>query len=263
MEIFVKGTLIFVNGKKIDLPCNSNVYISAGGLITSSGGGGSNNQITICGLVFWNAALGPLDGPSCLPPSLFCSKFLPIELSSFSATVNQGAIDLYWTTASEKNNQYFEVESSADAANFIKIANIDSKAPDGNSVVQLDYKYTHTPTTDGLSYYRLKQVDKDKTFTYSQIISVNISNEKNIKFTIYPNPNKGEFTADISGIENNHHVTILLTDQTGKQFYKSDFFIQENNARFNIAPDVKLSSGVYVCTLQIEEISFRVKVVVN
>jgi hypothetical protein len=262
MEIAVKGTLVFVNGKKVDLPCNSNVYIYAGGLVTSSGGGGSNNEITVCGQVYWTADMGPLDGPSCFPAGTFCSKFLPIELSSFSATVNAGTIDLYWTTASEKNNQYFEIESSADALNFGKIASIDSKAPGGNSVVKLDYKYSCTPSANDLNYYRLKQVDKDKTFTYSSVISVNIPKEKNIKFAVYPNTNQDEFTADISGIENNQKVTILLTDQRGEQVYRSDFITGENNARFNIAPGVKLSNGVYICTMQAGEISFHIRVVI-
>ena len=115
-----------------------------------------------------------------------------------------------------------------------------------------------------ISYYRLKQVDKDNTFAYSGIISVNYIKAKNIKFVIYPNPNKGEFTADITGIENNHEIQISLRDEKGKLVYSSNFFIQEqSSSKLSIVPETKLANGLYICTLTIEGIEYNVKVIVN
>ncbi|MBK7667472.1 MAG: T9SS type A sorting domain-containing protein [Sphingobacteriaceae bacterium] len=117
---------------------------------------------------------------------------------------------------------------------------------------------------NGISYYRLKQFDTDGSFHFSNIISINVIKEKNVKFIVYPNPNKGEFTADISGIENNHEVQISLRDEKGATVYDSKFFIQDDNSnKLNIVPESKLPNGLYICTLTLEGIDYHVKVIVN
>lgn len=186
---------------------------------------------------------------------------LPVELIDFSAVFNTNKVDVSWSTATEKNSDYFEVERSEDAISFTKI---DSRKAAGTSNKVLKYSSLDENPINGISYYRLKQFDKDGTFNYSNIISVNVVKEKNIKFVIYPNPNKGEFTADISGIENNHEVQISLRDQKGEIVYKTNFFVQDTaSSKLNIVPETKLPNGLYICTLTIEGIDYNVKVVVN
>lgn len=85
-----------------------------------------------------------------------------------------------------------------------------------------------------------------------------------IKFIVYPNPNSGEFTVDISGLENSHDVTITLTDEKGASVYESSFNIMdESSIQTKIVPESKLNNGVYFCTLSTEGIKQTVKVIVN
>jgi hypothetical protein len=86
----------------------------------------------------------------------------------------------------------------------------------------------------------------------------------NITFTVYPNPNFGEFSVDFSGIENNHEVELYLQNGNGKVIYKSQFYSQNMGVNtVKITPDEKLSSGIYLCTLISEGIKYSVKVIVN
>ncbi len=69
VTLSIYGTLKFVTGNKLELPCNSQLYIHAGASIQPGTGGGNSNLISICDNTVWNAGSGPLTGPSCLPPN--------------------------------------------------------------------------------------------------------------------------------------------------------------------------------------------------
>lgn len=265
-KVAVYGTIVFTNGNKLRLPCDGVIYIFVTGSIVPGSGGGNSNFIEICGDVLWNAAAGTLAGSGCLPVTApGCAAILPIELISFNAQINDNnKVDILWATASEKNNDYFEIQRSLNAVEFNKVGLTDSKSVNGHSQSQLSYLYEDSAPLNGVSYYRLKQIDFDKSYSYSKVVSINFIKEKNIRFVIYPNPNNGEFTADISGIENNHEVKIQLTGEKGNKVYESSFFIQDPaNSRFQIVPSDKLSPGIYICTLIFEGIEYKVKVVVS
>jgi hypothetical protein len=237
-----------------------------GGSIQPGTGGGNSNYIELCDDIVWNAASGNLNGPSCLPTnSTWCiGTVLPVELVDFTGEAKDGYVDLSWITATENNSCCFEIERSPDAASFSKFSSVNSKAINGVSHSLLRYNASDDSPISNICYYRLKQIDKDETFTYSSIISVNYIKAKNIKFVVYPNPNKGEFTADISGIENNHEITLSLFDEKGRNMYPSSFFIQDqNSSKLQIIPENKLSAGMYICVLTIEGIQYHVKVIVN
>lgn len=186
---------------------------------------------------------------------------LPVELLDFSGILNKNKVELSWSTATEKNSDYFDVERSIDAQEFTKVG---TQKAAGNSNKILKYSNIDESPLNGISYYRLKQFDTDGSFHFSNIISINVIKEKKVKFIVYPNPNKGEFTADISGIENNHEVQISLRDEKGVTVYDSKFFIQDDNSnKLNIVPETKLPNGLYICTLTLEGIDYHVKVIVN
>ena len=111
---------------------------------------------------------------------------LPVKLISFDAKVNnENTVDLNWATASEIDNAYFEVERSSDAIDFSPIAKVDGA---GNSTNTIQYHTTDNNPLNGMSYYRLKQVDFDGNFAYSDIVSVSISgaavNQSSVR--VYP-----------------------------------------------------------------------------
>ncbi|MEM9918832.1 MAG: glycoside hydrolase family 9 protein [Bacteroidota bacterium] len=109
---------------------------------------------------------------------------LPVELTSFDATLEASdKVRLDWTTAMEQDNAHFEIERSTDGKTFKFLDRVESRS---NSNAAAHYiQYDEAPMK-GLSYYRLKQVDKDGSTQYSIIRSV--LNAKGIEVVVNPNP---------------------------------------------------------------------------
>lgn len=139
---------------------------------------------------------------------------LPIELVQFNAVLLNKGVDLTWTTASEKNNNYFTVERSADGVNFGAIGTVKGA---GNSQNELNYYLKDNSPLDGISYYRLKQTDFDGKETYSLIKSISLSLINKFDFNIYPNPieKSSIVTLNFTGKENDK-VQVVITDISGK-----------------------------------------------
>lgn len=93
---------------------------------------------------------------------------LPVELSEFSAEVNDDRIFVFWKTLSEINNAFFVLEKSKDGIYFQEI---NRQAGQGNSTTFTNYYFWDEPW-EGLNYYRLLQEDFDGTFNYSSIVSL-------------------------------------------------------------------------------------------
>ncbi len=90
------------------------------------------------------------------------------------------------------------------------------------------------------------------------------TNINNIKFTVFPNPNNGEFSVDITGLENNHEITLTLKNDQGNTVYNSYFFTQdESSIQRKIVPETKLENGIYYCTMSVQGIEHTVKVLVR
>ncbi len=96
---------------------------------------------------------------------------LPVELSSFAASLNQNTIDLNWVTKTEVNNYGFNVERRINEEDWRTIGFVEGN---GNSISPIEYSYTDRDLFAGGSkfQYRLKQVDNDGTFEYSDIVEV-------------------------------------------------------------------------------------------
>jgi hypothetical protein len=108
---------------------------------------------------------------------------LPVELINFNAQlITSGEVKLDWQTASETNNKQFIIQRSIEGYEWENIKTVDGA---GNSSVILDYVAFDNKPHSGLNYYRLKQIDFNGKFQYSEIKTVNIKNEKT---HIYPNP---------------------------------------------------------------------------
>ncbi len=109
---------------------------------------------------------------------------LPVTLVKFSATAESKAAKLAWETASELNNDRFEIERSTNGTDFIKIGEVK-----GNATSQKinNYSFRDFAPVNGLNYYRLKQLDFSGNFAYSDIKFVNFDLNE-ITFTIFPNP---------------------------------------------------------------------------
>jgi hypothetical protein len=169
-------------------------------------------------------------------------EILPVELTSFTAAVSDDVVILNWKTATEVNNYGFEVESSNDKLSWSKIGFISGH---GNSNSPNSYIFT---AVDVAKYYRLKQLDVDGGFEYSEIVEVGI----NLVYQLlqnYPNPFNPRttisFTLAKEGMTKlsvfnilGKEVKILLNEHMQAGSYSTPF----NGSN--------LSSGIYFYKLQ-------------
>lgn len=259
MEIDLLGTLSFNNGKKLHLPCGSEIWIENAGLITVTGGGSSNN-IDICGTAVWSSDQGDATGPMYLSNT----SAMPIELKTFYALPQSKKVMLHWETATETDNKDFTVERSKDGISYSVLSVLPSKAPHGNSLKSVQYEYLDEKPIEGTSYYRFKQTDYNGKFKYFQSISVDMEKSNNVTFTVYPNPNQGQFTVDFTGVENNHEIEVVMYDQQGKLVYQKTIMSESLATNtFSIIPDEKIASGTYMVNFVVESVKHPVKVMVQ
>lgn len=113
---------------------------------------------------------------------------LAVTFKGFNSKCEGDGIYLDWSTVSEINNDYFEVEYSENGTDWKKIARVDGK---GTTNVESAYSFTHRNTTNATSYYRLTQVDFDGTATLLQTIASNCRGTETISAS--PNPTKNGF----------------------------------------------------------------------
>ena len=165
---------------------------------------------------------------------------LPIELVEFNALKNNNQVDINWVTASETNNDFFEVEKSKDGIDFEKIITLKAKG-DGNSFEKQYYSTIDEKPYSGISYYRLKQIDKDKTFSYSEIKEVEFLQNG---ILIYPNP-----ASDIVNIKisQNSNFSFVLYNSAGIKVMEEKN-ITSDFSTFNIS---SLSNGIYTLSTEL------------
>ena len=166
---------------------------------------------------------------------------LPLTWISFNAKSVNNKVQLDWVTAHEINTNYFDVERSADGVHFSKIGTVASSQ---NSSAENNYTFTDDNPANGISYYRLKQVDIDGHFTYSIIISVKMNTSLSVK--IIGNPVHQILHLEINGTSGKA-LPVWITDASGKR-YKT-FLANDGSKQINMED---LSSGMYYVVYQAE-----------
>lgn len=173
---------------------------------------------------------------------------LPVELLYFQGSNDDCSNELGWATATEKNNSHFIVEHSTDGEDFKELDRVEGN---GNSVELIEYEFIHENITAKENYYRLKQVDFDGAFEYSDIIIVK-SDCKELgaeKVSIYPNPSRGLVTTEISnesGVEKD--IEIRVTDVLGRTLISKKVTIQNgiNHEELDLTKYIK---GTYMISI--------------
>lgn len=133
---------------------------------------------------------------------------LPVTLISFSGMVTNCTALLTWKTASEINSKSFNIEHSTNGISFYKTGIVKS----ANSFNGGSYNYTDNSLASGINYYRLKTLDLDGAFVYSDVVTLS-SNCNSIAVAVSPNPVKDALT--VTGLNGNN--TILVIDATGRR----------------------------------------------
>lgn len=168
---------------------------------------------------------------------------LPVELDYFNGRYENESIRLTWSTLSEQNSDYFQIERSFDQSEFESIAMV---AAAGNSTSRIDYEFSDRVEDSNAHYYRMKMVDVDGTYEYSPTIVV-LPNAADLQLTMYPNPTTD--LINISGINPTHVKVIRCIDLNGR--------VQRMNISSQQTLDLSpLRSTTYI--LQIELLDGRV-----
>lgn len=161
---------------------------------------------------------------------------LPVEMLYFTAKPAGADVKLDWATATEINNDHFEVERSKDGKNFEYVANVNAYGT-GNSTQTQVYQSIDNKPYSGTSYYRLKQVDHNGSFKYSTIVAVNF--DKKSFVTVYPNPAVNSIYINASSDYQNASIKII--DALGREVF-SQIMISTDN---NVINTTSLEPGMY------------------
>jgi cytochrome c peroxidase len=170
------------------------------------------------------------------------SAILPIELLNFSGKLMDNKISLTWQTESEINNDYFTIEKSLDGKTW---ATIGQQKGAGNTKSTQNYSFDDVNIAEGRQYYRLKQVDFNKRFTYSKVISVENKALNSPQITVYPNPTAHQITVNLGNLPVNNSTQLQLINATGQTVFVK-------NKLMNVSETLDLSalpSGQYVVLL--------------
>ncbi len=184
---------------------------------------------------------------------------LPVELTELTATpINNEFISIDWITALEINNAGFFVERSTDGTDWSSLSWI---AGHNNSTVQLSYNYPdHSAKTGITYYYRLKQVDNDGAFAYSDIVTARLTGE--ITFNILdfsPNPTTDKTNLGILSSKE-QEVTVVFYDILGQKMISNTQQLAKGNTNigFNLG---SLASGTYTAVITSANQQYTRKVV--
>ena len=194
--------------------------VSASGDIDLNGGG----EISGDGQLSWEGTFddggGTLSGTfgstGCSGSNSSCGDTsLPVELVAFENSVSRNGNMLRWITASELNNEGFYVEYSSDGSDFQSLGYVE-----GNGTTSVENHYEYRIRSQFFdAYYRLKQVDYDRAFEYSQIIFVPGANQEALQIVAFPNP-----VVDHVNLRSNSgrlfHASII--DMSGQELYRTD-----------------------------------------
>ncbi len=192
-----------------------------------------------------SATLTNINGPIVLSSG---SASLPIKLVQFDAKVAGSAVEVTWTTAEEKNNDFFSIERSEDGQNFEKIEEIDGA---GNSSQLLKYKTMDHQPLAGISYYRLKQTDFDGKFSYSPLRAVNrgtasISDDPAMEVRSFgPNPFTDQFNVEYN-LTQAGETSIMIFNMSGQVVFETSKNDDLGSNSFNYTDDKNLPPANYI-----------------
>ncbi len=174
---------------------------------------------------------------------------LPVKLIKFEAKANADAVDLYWKTAEELNNDYFSIERSNDGYHFNEI---DQMSGYGTTMQAQDYQYTDYYPEPGINYYRLKQVDYNGAFEYSPIVTVDMNQglANSLAITnVYPNPFNRDFTIDFT-LGSDGPLEIIISGQNGALLAHQTFDAYQGSQSFYYPGLDQIAAGIYFLTMR-------------
>lgn len=181
---------------------------------------------------------------------------LPVELTSFTARQENEKVNLQWTTASEIDNEYFMIQRSSDGETFFDLEKIQGR---GTNTLNTNYQTHDLEPLHGDNYYRLKQVDFDEKFTFSEIQLVHFEGEKTT-INVFPNPTKtGKI--NLNFFNNNRNTTIEIRDILGRLVSQQK--VESIGNQMIEIPTSSWTNGIFVIQVSNAIMKENIKIVID
>lgn len=166
---------------------------------------------------------------------------LPVTITQFKAQQKNNHVQLLWNTANELNIDRYEVEKSTNGQQFTAIAKIISNSNNSSNT----YEMSDVNVSTGTMYYKLKIIEKDGSYSYSKVVTINIGKSGTSDFAIYPNPVKGnQIGLQLNNVEKGNY-TVRLINNIGQVVYQSSQYINGNNGNEKITLSSTIPAGQY------------------
>ncbi|MFM8834848.1 MAG: T9SS type A sorting domain-containing protein, partial [Cytophagales bacterium] len=186
------------------------------------------------------------------------TQVLPVELVSFSASSSNGVVQLFWKTASELNNESFTIERSRAGEKFEDVQTIKGM---GTTPTATNYTAQDVTPYTGISYYRLRQKDFDGRTSYSNVVSVSVSDTGG--WSVLPNPSDGSFfTIKLWEKEIGKSAAVELRNNAG-QLVSSFRSVVDDRSEIAFKISQPLLSGFYITSVMIDGGMIRLKLIVQ
>jgi len=192
--------------------------------------GGCGNDFAIDDM---KLALCPSGGP------------MPVTFMNFTAQQKGSGVSLEWSTAQEINNSYFEVQRSADGN--IDWEDIAQVAGAGNSQVVKNYNAFDNSPLSGMNYYRIKQVDYDGNYKFSNVVSIK-TDLNNTGVSVLANPFYNTLSIGFNSATS-QIVSARLIDITGRQIAIEKWSVSAGNSIKNFSNVSGLQQGLYILSI--------------
>lgn len=194
--------------------------------------GGCGNDLAIDDITFARAARLPI---------------LPVTGLQASAQRTGNNVAIQWQTLSENNTKNFITEKSNDGFNW---TSIDTTNAAGYSQTKITYSTTDaTPGT--MNYYRIKQVDMNGRFTFSNVVSIAVKSNS-IEAKTFPNPFINQLQVDLTSTQNKK-VNINISDASGKRLIQKMWMVLKGNNSIILSEVKQLTAGVYFIDIRDED----------
>jgi uncharacterized repeat protein (TIGR01451 family) len=189
------------------------------------------------------------------------TKSLPISLLSFSATKSGDDALLRWSTSSELNNDYMEVQRSVDGVNFTTLSSIK-----GNGTTTIVHSYEYSDPINNLSgiiYYRLRDVDVNGRGSYSQVIALRLDGTStSASFSVFPNPFASDIKLNVNSTKE-MKGNVVVNNIAGQQVFTQSVQIQNGQNIIVLNNLGGLRPGIYIINFITEEGRIAQKIVKN
>ncbi len=188
--------------------------------------------------------------------SLTVATTLPIILKSFTVKTSAEGNRLTWSTASETNNKYFDLERSTNGITWSSIARIDGN---GTTSTASNYYFLDTHPLNGINYYRLAQHDSNGEINYTGVTSALYELRSN-ELIVYPNPFLNSLNVNLAGYNGKTFET-YLTNAQGRVIFQENLTANENGISLQV--NQVRQPGVYVLNVSGNGVNFIKQVIVK